>query len=77
MRITATVRREDDLFVSQAVEVDVASQGQTIEESLANLAEAIELYFEDSTQPMSNEPTYVTTIEVPMRAANLSSANAR
>ena len=70
MRITATVRREDDLFVAQAVEVDVASQGHSIEESLANLTEAVELYFEESPHiAMPTEPTYVTTIDVLVRAA--------
>ena len=38
---------DEDLFVARAVEVDVASQGPTVEEALANLREAVELYFED------------------------------
>ena len=42
----ATVWREGDWFVSQCLEVDVASQGETEEEALANLKEALELYFE-------------------------------
>ena len=42
----ATVREEDGWYVAQAVEVDVASQGETPDEALANLREAIELYFE-------------------------------
>jgi predicted RNase H-like HicB family nuclease len=43
---TASVWQEDDLFVAQCLEVDVASQGETEEEALANLAEALELHFE-------------------------------
>jgi len=42
----ATVWREGDWFVSQCLNVDVASQGETEEEALANLKEALELYFE-------------------------------
>lgn len=42
----ATVWREGEWFVAQCLEVDVASQGETEEEALANLKEAIELYFE-------------------------------
>jgi predicted RNase H-like HicB family nuclease len=69
MRITATIRRDGDWFVAQALEVDVASQGKTIEESLANLREAIELYLEDADElPPPTEPALVTTIEVPLRA---------
>ncbi len=43
---TASVWREGNWYVSQCLEVDVASQGETEEEALANLAEALELYFE-------------------------------
>ena len=42
----ATVWREGRWYVSQCLELDVASQGDTEEEALANLKEAIELHFE-------------------------------
>ena len=42
----ATVWREGDWYVSQCLEVDVASQSETEEEALANLKEALELHFE-------------------------------
>jgi len=42
----ASVWREGDWFVSQCLEVDVASQGETEEEALTNLREALELHFE-------------------------------
>ena len=38
---TAAVHREEDWYVAQCLEVDVASQGRTIDEALANLAEAV------------------------------------
>jgi predicted RNase H-like HicB family nuclease len=41
-----TVWREGDGYVAQCLEVDVASQGKTEDEALANLKEALELYFE-------------------------------
>jgi predicted RNase H-like HicB family nuclease len=47
MRYTASVTNEDKLFVAQCLEVDVASQGATEDEALANLREALELYLED------------------------------
>lgn len=47
------VWREGDWYVSQCLEVDVASQGQTEEEALANLKEALELHFE---RPQATRP---------------------
>ena len=48
-RFTANLWREGDLWVAQCLEVDVASQGETQEEALANLKEALELFFEPPT----------------------------
>lgn len=42
---TASVWREDNWHVAQCLEVDIASQGETEEEALANLREALELHF--------------------------------
>jgi predicted RNase H-like HicB family nuclease len=44
--ISAFVWQEGAWFIAQCLEVDVASQGQTEAESLANLREALELYLE-------------------------------
>ena len=62
----ATVWREGNWYVSQCLEVDVASQGETEEEALANLKEALELHFEP---PQANRPPDVRTIEVEVGAA--------
>ncbi len=43
---TASVWPEGEWYVSQCLEVDVASQGKTEEEALNNLQEALELHFE-------------------------------
>lgn len=43
---SATVWREGEWYIAQCLEVDVASQGRTEEEALANLSEAIALNFE-------------------------------
>ncbi len=43
---TASVCKEEDLYVAQALEVDIASRGDSIEDALANLREALELHFE-------------------------------
>lgn len=43
------VWKEGKHYVSQCLNVDVASQGKTKREAVANLREALELYFEDET----------------------------
>jgi len=42
----ALVWKEDNLFVAKSIGVEIASQGKTKKEALANLEEALELYFE-------------------------------
>ena len=44
---TATVWQEGNWYVAQCLEVDVASQGETEEDALANLGEALALHFEE------------------------------
>lgn len=46
--ITYCVYREDELFVAQCLNVDISSFGSTRAEAVANLREAVELYFEDA-----------------------------
>jgi len=43
---TAIIEREDDWFVATCPEVDVVSQGKTIEDAHSNLLEAVEGFFE-------------------------------
>lgn len=45
--LNALLWKKDKLFVAKAVEVEVASQGKTKTEAIANLEEALELFFED------------------------------
>ncbi len=45
-QFTALIEREDDGYVSLCPELDIASQGDTVEEARNNLIEAIELFFE-------------------------------
>ena len=44
---TAVLHKEDALYVAECPEVGTVSQGYTIEEALANLKEATELYLEE------------------------------
>ncbi|HCI80859.1 MAG TPA: type II toxin-antitoxin system HicB family antitoxin [Ktedonobacter sp.] len=43
---TAVLHKEDDVYVADCPEVGTSSYGETIEEALANLKEATELYLE-------------------------------
>ncbi len=47
MQFAAVITKEETLYVALCPELDVASQGETIEEALGNLKEAIELYLDD------------------------------
>ncbi len=62
----ATVWREGNWYVSQCLEIDVASQGETEEEALANLKEALELHFEP---PQASRLPDIRMIEVEVGAA--------
>ena len=62
----ATVWQEGQWYVSQCLELDIASQGETEEAALANLKEALELHFEP---PHATRPPEVRIIEVEVRAA--------
>ncbi len=44
---TAVIHKEDDLYVADCPEVGTVSQGHTVEEAVANLKEATELYLEE------------------------------
>lgn len=61
---TAAVHREDDLFVARALEVEVTSQGESLDEALDNLREALELYFEGDEASVELTHPLVTTLEV-------------
>ena len=63
---SATVWKEGGWYVSQCLEVDVASQGLTEEEALVNLREALELYFQP---PIATDPPVIRHIEVDIGAA--------
>jgi predicted RNase H-like HicB family nuclease len=51
LHLTAAITHEGEWYVARCLQVEVTSQGETIEESLENLREASELYFEDAPAP--------------------------
>ena len=60
--LTAVLHREGDLYVAECPEVGTVSQGPTIEQAVANLREATELYLEECPGPDIGPPL-VTTFE--------------
>lgn len=68
-RLTVIIEREDDGFVSLCPELDIASQGASIEEARANLLEALTLFFETADASEVTRRYHgdliVTPVEVP------------
>jgi len=67
-RLTVIIQREVDAYVALCPELDIASQGDTLESARANLTEAVELFFEaadpSEVQRRLRDETYITSIEV-------------
>lgn len=64
MELTAAITHEDDLFVARCREVDVTGQGDSMEDALANLSEALGLFFEDEGEPVDLAHPMVTTFQL-------------
>ncbi len=66
--LTATILREENGYVSICSELDIASQGDTVEEARENLREAIELFYEtahpNEVAQRLNSEIYITPLEV-------------
>ena len=60
MIFTAVLHREDDLYVAECPEIGTVSQGHTVEEAIANLKEATELYLEEFPLPSVGKPLLTT-----------------
>lgn len=62
-QLTAVIRKEEDMYVTECSDVRTASQGKTIEEAANNLKEATELYLEEFLLENKERP-FITTFEV-------------
>ena len=67
-KLTAIIEREDDMYVALCPELDIASQGDSIESARDNLQEAIELFFEAASPGEIKErlhgEIFITQVEV-------------
>lgn len=68
LSVTVVVRREEDRYVAQCLEVDVSSFGDTHDEALAMVTEALELWFEDVPVPDHLSRPIVTTVDLHLSA---------
>jgi predicted RNase H-like HicB family nuclease len=64
---TVVIHKENDLYVAECPEVGTVSQGGTIEEAVANLKEATELYLEEFPLQEGTKPL-LTTFEASINA---------
>ena len=68
MQFTAIIQREDDGYVALCPELDIASQGESVEEARNNLIEALQLFFEvadpSEIQNRLHTEVFVTQLEV-------------
>jgi len=67
-QLTGLIEREGDGYVALCPELDIASQGNTVEEARRNLQEALELFFElaspEEVERRLHSEVYVTRLEV-------------
>jgi predicted RNase H-like HicB family nuclease len=67
-QVTAIIERQGDGYVAMCPELDIASQGDTVEEARRNLTEALELFFESAdpseVQDRLHDEVFVTRVEI-------------
>ena len=67
-QLTAIIERENGGYVSLCPELDIASQGDSIEQAKENLREALELFFETASpeeiRQRLHEEVYITRVEI-------------
>ncbi|MGH2541293.1 MAG: type II toxin-antitoxin system HicB family antitoxin [Ardenticatenaceae bacterium] len=69
-QFTAIIEREGDGYAALCPELDIASQGNTVEEAKHNLSEALELFFEvadpSEVQNRLRTEVFITQVAVPI-----------
>jgi predicted RNase H-like HicB family nuclease len=69
-RLTAVIEREGNGYVALCPQLDIASQGDTVEEARANLTEALTLFFETADRSEIDRrfqsEVFITDVEVPV-----------
>ena len=63
IKFNVIIQKEENWYVAKCIDNNVTSQGKTIEEAIANLKEALELFLQDE-EPITPKEIFVTTLEV-------------
>ena len=63
IKFNVIIQKEENWYVAKCIDNSVASQGKTIEESMENLKEALELFMQNE-EPIKPKEIFVTTLEV-------------
>jgi predicted RNase H-like HicB family nuclease len=68
LHLTAVVTQEGDWYVARCLEIEAVSQGESVEQALANLRDVVEVYIEEEGLPPAPTHPLVTSIDVPIPA---------
>ena len=63
IKFNVIIQKEENWYVAKCIDNSVASQGKTLEEAMANLKEALELFMQNE-EPIKPKEIFVTTLEV-------------
>ena len=69
VQLTAAITHEGAWYVARCLQVEVASQGESVEQALDNLRQALELYFEDEPLPADVQAPIIAPVKISIRAA--------
>ena len=70
--VKAFIRKDDTHYVAECLEIAVVTQGKTLDETLANLQEAVSLHLEDedlSDMGLASNPAILVTMELELAHA--------
>ena len=67
-KFTVVIQREEEMYVALCPELDIASQGESVQEARNNVREAIELFLEDADpkeiEQRMHDEQYISSIEI-------------
>jgi len=65
MNFTISIHQENDWYIAKCLENSVASHGKSMDEALANVKEALELFYDDDEIEMpAIQQRFITTMEI-------------
>jgi predicted RNase H-like HicB family nuclease len=68
LHLTAVITQEGDWYVARCLEIEAVSQGENVEQALANLRDVVEVYLQEEGLPPALTHPLVTSIDVPIPA---------